>query len=138
MVREEIQDITAPQEIADNLKNDPYFARSKVNSPEHYEEPVLANIDMELADAAFQREPDYYIGPDDKGISNRKERVMQTIQDGSLRYAPYGSIRMQAGQPVLSFGDGRHRFAVLRDMGVETINMTFDAGSADKIHLLQK
>lgn len=137
MVDEDLGDRT-PQDIADNLQNDPYFERAKANYPENYKEPVLANVDVELADEAFRRDHDFYIGPDDKGIGNRRERVLQTVEDGSLKYAPYVSIRMSHNDvPVLSFGDGRHRFAVLRDLGVKTINMTFSAESQPYIGLLQ-
>ena len=129
------------QEIADNLQPSEYWTRMKNNNPEYYREqkPVLANVDMKLADEAFQRDHDFYIGPDDRGIGNRKERVLQTIEDGTLKYAPDVSIRMSHYDvPVLSFGDGRHRFAVLRDLGVESINMTFSKESEPHIHLLQK
>ena len=128
-----------PQEIADSLEKDPYYDRWKANYPETYEEPIHVNVDMKLADEAFKRDSNFYIGPDDKGIGNRKERVMQTIEDGSLRYAPKVSLSMSHYDvPVMSFDDGRHRFAVLRDLGVKSINLTFHHDSAPYIHLLQR
>ena len=131
--------VKTPQEIADSLEKDPYYDRWKANYPETYEEPIHANVDMKLADEAFKRDSNFYIGPDDKGIGNRKERVMQTIEDGSLRYAPKVSLSMSHYDvPVMSFDDGRHRFAVLRDLGVKSINLTFHHDSAPYIHLLQR
>ena len=141
IIKEELQNIPTPQEIADNLVPSEYWNRMKANNPKYYqkEKPVLANVDMKLADEAFRRDHDFYISPDDRGIGNRKERVLQTIEDGTLKYAPDVSIRMSHHDvPVLSFGDGRHRFAVLRDLGVQSINMTFSKASEPYIHLLQK
>jgi len=137
----EEQQQKSPQEIADNLVPSEYWERMERNNPKYYQEqkPMLANVDVKLADEAFKNDHDFYISPDDRGIGNRKERVMQTIEDGTLKYAPDVSIRMSHyGVPVLSFGDGRHRFAVLRDLGVKTINMTFSKESQPYIHLLQR
>jgi hypothetical protein len=131
------QEKKTPQEIADNLVRSEYWDRVEKNNPQYYKEPIVANVDVRLADQAFRRDPDYYIGKDDKGIGNRKERVGINVEDGTLRYAPDASIRMINGQPLLSFADGRHRFAVLRDLGVKTINITFPQENKDLIHLLQ-
>jgi len=129
-----------PQEIADNLAPSEYWERMEKNNPDKFrdEPPVLANVDVGLADQAFRRDADFYISKDDKGIANRKERVLQNIENSELKYAPDVSIRMKNGLPVLSFGDGRHRFAVLRDLGVKTINLTFSISSKPYIHLLQR
>jgi len=126
------EQIRTPQEIADNLAPSEYWERMQRNNPKYYrrEKPVLANVDMRLADQAFQRDSNFYIGKEDKGIGNRREGIMQNIENGSLKYAPDVSITMShTGVPVLSFGNGRHRFAVLRDLGVKSINMTFSRDS---------
>ena len=119
----------SPQEIADSLITDPRFKKGT----------VLTNVDMQLADEAFKRDEGFYIGKDDKGIGNRKERVLQNIQSGELKYAPEASIYLTIdNKPRLSFGDGRHRFAVLRDLGVKSINISIWNGSKKLIPLLQK
>jgi len=136
-----METVKTPQEIADGLRRSEYWDRMEANNPDYYaeEQPILANVDMELADKAFRNDHDFYIGKDDKGIGNRKERVMIDIKNGTLTYAPDVSIRVShSGVPVLSFGDGRHRFAVLRDLGVESINLTFNKDSEQYIHLLQR
>jgi len=94
---------------------------------------------MGLADNAFRKDHDFYIGPRDKGIGNRRERVLQNVENSSLMYAPKVSLtKSHNDDVVMSFDDGRHRFAVLRDLGVETINLTFNADSKELIPLLQK
>jgi hypothetical protein len=120
-----------PQEIANSLVTDPRF--KKVT--------VLVNLDVQLADEAFKRDTGFYIGKEDKGIGIRKEKVMELIKSGELKYAPEASIYLtNDGKPRLSFGDGRHRFAVLRDLGVKSINMSiWNAPQSRKlIPLLQR
>ena len=135
---EQKSDVSNAQKIADNLVRSEYWDRVEKNNPSEYKKPIVANVDVGLADQAFRRDADLYIGRDDKGIGNRKERVLLNIESGELKYAPDASIRIVNNQPLLSFADGRHRFAVLRDLGVKTINITFPQESSDKIHLLQR
>ncbi len=121
----------SPQEIANSLVTDPRFKNGT----------VLVNLDVKLADEAFKRDEGFYIGKDDKGIGIRKEKVMELIKNGELKYAPEASIYLTPdGKPRLSFGDGRHRFAVLRDLGVETINVSIWSAPQSKrlIPLLQR
>src|SRR5690606_37800212 len=117
------------QKIANNLTTDLRFKKGT----------VLTNVDVQLSDEAFKRAEGFYIGKDDKGIGNRKERVMEYIKSGELKYAPEPSIYLTPdNKPRLSFGDGRHRFAVLRDLGVKTINISIWTGSKKLIPLLQR
>jgi hypothetical protein len=132
IIKEEVnQFLKTPQEIANSLTTDPRFKKGT----------VLVNIDVQLADEAFKRDEGFYIGKEDRGIANRKEKVMELVKSGELKYAPEASIRLtNDGKPLLSFGDGRHRFAVLRDLGVKTINMSIWSAPQSKklIPLLQR
>jgi hypothetical protein len=139
IIQEEIQNLmnnlrfkNYPQEeyvedVANNLQKE---QRSKND--------ILANVDIQLADEAFRRDEGYYIGKDDIGIGGRREKIRDEILYGDLKYAPIATIIMRNNKPVLSFTDGRHRFAELRDLGAKSINIAFSKESQKYISLLQK
>jgi disulfide oxidoreductase YuzD len=118
------------QKVADTLQKDSRPSSSKY---------ILANVRMDKAEMAFKNAMEsFYIGPQDKGIGNRRTNVRELINSGELKYAPMASIHMgNNGSPYLSFDDGRHRFSELRDMGVKTINMAFSPESKKYIDLLR-
>jgi hypothetical protein len=122
-------DIDVAQNVANNLQKEPRPSSGKY---------ILVNVDMQLADDAFKRDTGYYIGKDDKGILNRRLKVRDLIKSGELKYAPIVNILMSNyGEPILSFTDGRHRFAELRDAGVKTINLAVEPTAKKYIPLLQ-
>lgn len=124
-----IEDFSLVQKVADNLQIEPNRA-----SLSDY---IIANVDMQLADEAFRRDGSYYIGRGDVGLG-RRDKIRQLIQSGELRDAPIVHIRMgYDSKPILSFTDGRHRFAELRDAGATSINLAVDPDSEKYVSLLQ-
>jgi hypothetical protein len=93
---------------------------------------------MNKADRAFSYDTGFYIGKDDKGMYNRREKVRNYIQRGVLQDAPIVHIKFgSSGELILSFTDGRHRFAELRDLGATRINLCFTPESKNYISLLK-
>jgi hypothetical protein len=137
------------EDNVEDLKNHPRFknypveqyvedvANNLIKEPRSNKD-ILANIDMQLADEAFKRDIGYYISKDDKGVANRREKIREIILFGDLKYAPIANILIRNNQPILSFTDGRHRFAELRDLGAKSINIAFRPEARKYISLLQK
>jgi len=79
---------------------------------------MLVTVDVAKVEASYSKDTSFYVGPGGSGasISNRYERFKQWLRDNphvpidppNLGVTPSGAI---------IFGDGRHRWAVLRDMG---------------------
>jgi hypothetical protein len=61
----------------------------------------------------------------DNEIGNRTALLVQHIKDRRLLDPPY--VYYDPQRKVLDFGDGRHRFALLRDAGVLCIPMNSDS-----------
>ena len=78
------------------------------------------------------------IGKNDKGIGSRRANVKKLIDSGELETAPLAHLsKDKNGNLKLSFTDGRHRFAELRDNGATKINLSFDKESLKLIDELK-
>jgi hypothetical protein len=88
----------------------------------------LVWLDPEAMDKAWRREKDFHVGPGGSGaaIGNRYERFKEYIAGGEPIYAATASVRPDG---KIGFTDGRHRTAVLRDMGAPAIPVSMDAAS---------
>ena len=84
---------------------------------------VTVMVDVQKLDAAFQRDAGFAIGPRGEGaIAGRQAgfrdflvdavKSGKKIEQSEVYVAPDGAV---------AFSDGRHRFSVLRDMGVKAI-----------------
>jgi hypothetical protein len=99
----------------------------------------LANISVGALDKLWSRDPGAYLPPGGSGtnyIGDRYQGVLDYLGTGKSVEAPRVSVR-DGGSVV--FGDGRHRFSVLRDLGVDTLPMTLSPESyanAQKLGLL--
>jgi len=87
----------------------------------------LVNIDVKKFDNLWKQDKDFYIGPNGTGAAitkpiNRYERFKTFLKDGEPIEAPVAAINLYG----VGFVNGRHRFAVLRDMGVKTIPLTLN------------
>jgi hypothetical protein len=88
---------------------------------------VLVNVDVARFDAAFQNESFQYIsrGGGGNAIAERYPRFQEHLESGKPIYA--STVYLEADGPPgdqtlrASFNDGRHRYAVLRDMGMKTM-----------------
>lgn len=99
---------------------------SKLDEKEGYK---LVNIDVAKFDAAFKKDPTFYIGPDGTGgINGRYGRVKQFMTDNSTFEA--SSVVVNADGSV-GFQNGRHRYAVLRDAANQVIPVAMDEASIE-------
>lgn len=90
-------------------------------------EDVTVNIDVKALDAAHASDPQY-IPPGAEDKPGSRAAVEKEFESGQPVAQPEVSVGTN-GKPV--FTDGRHRFAVARDQGAETIPVSMDAESAE-------
>jgi 2'-5' RNA ligase/ribosomal protein S18 acetylase RimI-like enzyme len=87
------------------------------------QDEALISVDVQKFEEAWKKDQGYYVGPggSDNAIGGRYERFQKWLADnpGKSIEAPIVSWNEVTGCP--SFTDGRHRFAVLRDMGVDKV-----------------
>ncbi|MBY0449460.1 MAG: hypothetical protein K2X01_02390 [Cyanobacteria bacterium] len=93
----------------------------------------LVNVRTDVFDRAFDRTPDQYVGPGgtERAIGNRYQKALQFMRDALKNphqkiHAPLVVLSEDKDArgktlPVISFHDGRHRYAVLRDIGMPII-----------------
>lgn len=82
---------------------------------------ITVVVDVEALDAAWAKS-DQYIGPGGtrNGIVDRYNRFNEWMKQGHVIEQP--EIGLAHNDPtVVQFGNGRHRFAALRDAGVKTM-----------------
>jgi hypothetical protein len=84
----------------------------------------LVNVDVAKFDALFKKSTEFYIGPG--GIGARYERVKQFMLDNGTFEASNASVRENGS---IVFGNGRHRYAALRDAANEVIPIAMDEES---------
>ena len=91
----------------------------------------MVYIDVNKFDPLFSKETDFYIGKGGSGnsIGNRYDRFKEFLEEGIPIEVSQVSINedMQIG-----FGNGRHRYAVLRDMGFDRIPVSMSDESIER------
>lgn len=107
------------------------FRLSKLDRLEdHY---TLVSVDVAKIDFAWRHPNSNYIGSDGLGASMEKiEFWKRWLQEnpGGLMEAP--TVHVSERNRV-SFYDGRHRFAVLRDGGHRVIKLSVDRNQASRL-----
>lgn len=98
-----------------------------VSHPSAQPDEVLVQVDPARLDQAWAKDKGYYIPPGGGGeseIGGRRDDFKnflakgQPIQASRVSLDPDGSV---------SFGDGRHRFSVLRDEGADSVGVMVPA-----------
>lgn len=85
---------------------------------------VLFIADVAKVDAAWKKDTGFHIGPGgDNGIKGRYERFQQWLVDNPSVAIECPEIGYNEEIGRISFTNGRHRFAVLRDMGVKHVGV---------------
>ena len=100
-----------------------------VPHPHASKEHETVMVDTEALDKAWKA-GGLHIPPGGEEIAGRRAGVEKFLQTGKPVQAP--KVYVQPNGSVV-FGDGRHRFAVLRDSGAKQVAVTLDKGSAGKI-----
>jgi hypothetical protein len=94
---------------------------------------VLADINPQAFDKAFQKSDWQYVGPQGAGgIGDRYKRFEEFAKDAPSMRASNVSVSKNG---AVTFGDGRHRYAYLRDQGVDSIPMSMDKQSLENARL---
>jgi len=92
---------------------------------------TYVDADVKKMDDSWKNESDYYVGKDGVGGQNgRYKTVSDFVDRGSPIVMPEVSMRTSDG--VVTFIDGRHRFAVLRDRGLKRIKVAVPNDKADE------
>lgn len=87
----------------------------------------IVKVDSKAFDNAFSKTAWQYIGENGKGgIGDRYKNFAEFIKTAKSIDAPNVAVNKDGG---IVFGDGRHRYAYLRDMGVKNIPLSMDAES---------
>jgi hypothetical protein len=111
-----------------NQSNDISFVLSPVAQNAGHE---IVYVDSAKFDKYFQKETDFYIGEGGSGnsIGDRYNRFKDFLGEG---------IPIEVSQVYISdsfevgFGNGRHRYAVLRDMGYDKIPVSMSEESIER------
>ena len=87
----------------------------------------LVNVNPSAFDEAFSKTSWQYVGEKGKdGISGRYEKFENYLKDANSIEASNVSVNKDG---AVVFGDGRHRYAVLRDMGLDELPIVMDKES---------
>ena len=87
----------------------------------------LANVNVAQFEESFQGSPSFYVGPQGEGgIKGRYERFAKFQKTAESIEAP--SVAVDKNGSV-TFGNGRHRYAFMRDNGAQQMPMAMDAES---------
>ncbi len=90
----------------------------------------LVEIDTQKLDELFKKDGMSYIEPNGKnGIGNRYQNVGEYLKTGQNIDATQVVLNEYDGDLTASILDGRHRFAYLRDLGMEKIPVAIDKDS---------
>ncbi len=90
----------------------------------------LVSLDTAKIDELFARD-EAYISPNGESgtISDRYQGVIDYLQTGRNINATEAVIHEQNGKLQFTVLDGRHRFAVMRDMGMQKVKIALDKDS---------
>jgi len=99
------------------------------------DKPGLKTVMVSVAkvDAALRADPGYYVGPGGTGaaIGGRYDEVARFAARAKARGIPFEqSVLVLGGDGLVSFRDGRHRFAWLRDQGMTVVPVSVPARQA--------
>ena len=87
----------------------------------------IVNINPETFDKAFSKTQWQYVGKGGEGgIEGRYKGFENWLKDAKSMTASNVSVNKDGG---IVFGDGRHRYAVLRDMGLDKLPISMDKDS---------
>lgn len=81
----------------------------------------LVLLDVDKVEASYSKDENFYVGPQGAGgIGTRYQRFLQWLEENPNTPIDPPMIGLTPSKTII-FGDGRHRWAVLRDMGEKRI-----------------
>lgn len=129
------------QTYQDAILNDEIFNRIVLDKSDY--KCQLMPLDVEKVEKLFKEDDENYISLNgEKGvIGNRYQQVKNYLRTGRDIWASRIQLSEQDGRLKLVFIDGRHRYAVMRDLGMQKIKFALDENScklAEKYNLFAK
>lgn len=89
----------------------------------------MVEVNTPAFEEAFRKNDSFYVGPQGAGgITGRYDRFGDFQRTANYVDVPNVSINSSGG---VMFGDGRHRYAYMRDQGLPAIPMAMDADSLE-------
>jgi hypothetical protein len=87
----------------------------------------IVHVNPKAFDKAFSKSSWQYVGPKGEGgIEGRYQKFADFAKDAPSVHASNADVNKEGG---ITFGDGRHRYAYLRDQGVQSIPISMDKQS---------
>lgn len=88
----------------------------------NWKDYILVTLDVDKVEASWSKDRDFYVGPGGTGaaIGKRYARFQQWLDENPETPIDPPMIGLTPSRSII-FGDGRHRFAVLRDLGEKRI-----------------
>ena len=116
------------QSASESLKHENIYNR--IILPEQDSDRHLVSLDTRKVEELFQQNEAFYV-PKNGGIKSRYRGAKDFFTTGEDIEATKASIYEQDGKLHFSIIDGRHRFAVMRDMGMKKVKFSLDRSSAE-------
>ena len=89
----------------------------------------IVHVNPDTFDKAFQKSSWQYVGPKGEGgIKDRYSRFADYAKSAKSANASNAGVNKEG---VITFGDGRHRYAYMRDQGLDKIPMSMDKQSIE-------
>ena len=116
---------------AESLNHNNIRNRIILNQSTMYENPKLVEVDTLKLDAELRKEKDSYVGRNAiNGSYLKYQRAINFLKTNQKIRSTVLYLRKDSnGNIETRIYDGRHRFAVMRDMGMTTIPVTIDEES---------
>ncbi len=105
--------------------------RPRIIKPKFHPNWEIVDVKTSAFEKLFESSnPSQYIGkPGHIQVPKRYERLKELFASTQDIEAPEVYVQMEKGLPIIKFDDGRHRYAVMRDMGLKTIPVAMDKDS---------
>ena len=122
-----IQFVKSPKLSKESALN-PENIYKRLVLPKYTPHKKLISLNTEKIDELFKETPNFYISPNGEqgAISNRYQRVKDYFATGKDIEAPEIYLSERNGKLCLDFQDGRHRYSVMRDLGLKRIKFAVD------------
>jgi hypothetical protein len=101
----------------------------------HIEPDAVVWLDVARVEKSFSLDINFYVGIDGTraGQPSRYEKIGRHIESGAAIWMPQLCL---TGADEISFTDGRHRFAWVRDHGAIALPVATDPAQADQLAAL--
>ena len=117
----------------DSLNPDDIVSRMIICSTGNLNGKFLQKVDTKKLDTELRKNPEMYVGYNGANGSGLKyDRFKNFLKTNQEIRSPIVYLRkLPSGEIETHIYDGRHRFAVLRDMGIKQIPVTIDKDSLE-------